>query len=149
MKNILLKLLLIFSILSFSWINYIWNTYADSWTTVIVTEKIPGAWCEEISEKKTNNKKTEKKVIMYKCTIKWWFASVMVMLWKLIKYFTYIAGLWAVLFIIINWILYSMWGAEPSMKDDAKKRITWTLVWLTLLFLSWVFLNLVAPWIYK
>jgi len=149
MKKILIKTILVLSILSFLWINNIWNTYAawktekKDWITVIVTEKIPGAWC--VAEPKPTNWKTQ----MYKCTVQKWFWSIIEMMWKIIKYFTYIASLGGVLFIVLNGILYSMWGAEPSMKDDAKKRIMWTLTWLALLFLSWVILNLIAPWIYK
>ena len=144
MKNILIKLLLVLSLISFSGINYIGNTYAEG-VTVIVTEKIPGSNCVpkwEVDEEKGETQ-------MYECTVEKWFKSIMIMMWKIIKYFTYLASLWGVLFIIVNGMLYSMWGAEPSMKDDAKKRITWTLVWLVLLFLSWVILNLIAPWIYK
>jgi len=44
MKNILIKLLLVLSLISFSGINYIGNTYAEG-VTVIVTEKIPGSNC--------------------------------------------------------------------------------------------------------
>jgi len=143
MKNILIKLLLVFSILSFSWINNIWSTYAVEWVTVIVTEKIPGANCEK--EWAVQDWWTQ----MYKCTVQKWFWSIMAMMWKIIKYFTYIAALGWVLFIILNGIMYSMGWAEPSLKDESKKRILWTLTWLVLLFLSWVILNLIAPWIYK
>jgi hypothetical protein len=157
MKNILIKIILLLSISIFIWLNYISNTYAeDSWkVTVIVTEQIPWAWCEEVkSDWKTKGWLTKKEVEdwetqMYKCEIKKGFWSVIEMMWRIIKYFTFIASLWAVLFIILNGILYSMWGAEPSMKDDAKKRIMWTLIWLVLLLLSWVILNIIAPWIYK
>jgi len=142
MKNILIKLLLVFSILSFSWINNIWSTYAVEWVTVIVTEKIPGANCKPDPTPKDYT-------WTYKCTIKKWFWSIMEMMWKIIKYFTYIAALGWVLFIILNGIMYSMGWAEPSLKDESKKRILWTLTWLILLFLSWVILNLIAPWIYK
>jgi hypothetical protein len=41
-----------------------------------------------------------------------------------------------------------MWWAEASLKDDAKKRITATLIWLVLLFMSWLILHIIAPWIY-
>ena len=144
MKHIIIKLLLVLSIISFSWINYISSTYAEwGWIKVIVTEKIPWANCEKTWEKK------EWETQMYKCTVQKWFKSVIIMMWKVIKYFTYIASLWGVLFIIVNGIMYSMWWAEPSLKDEAKKRIVWTLVWLVLLFLSWVILNMIAPWIYK
>ena len=146
MKTILIKALLILSIISFSGISYLSNTYAADWVKVTVTEEIPGAGCNSItSDADIKAWKTE----MYECTIKKWFGSVIEMMWNIIKYFTFIASLWSVLFIIINGILYSMWGAEPSMKDDAKKRIMWTLTWLALLLLSWVILNMVAPWIYK
>ncbi len=141
MKKLLIKILLLLSLFSFTWITYIANTYAEWWVSVIVTEKIPWANCTE----------TKKiwETQMYSCEIKKWFWSVMSMMWKMIKYFTYLAALWGVLFIIVNGIMYSMWWAEPSMKDNAKKRIVWTLIWLILLFLSWVILNLIAPWIYK
>jgi hypothetical protein len=135
MKKLLSKILLVLSIISFFGISNIWNVYADT-ITVKVTEKIPGAGCTGDTPP-------------YTCEIEEGFWSIMSMFWKIIKYFTYIAALWWVLFIIINGIMYSMWWAEPSFKDDAKKRITWTLIWLILLFLSWVILNLIAPWIYK
>lgn len=161
MKTILIKVLLLLSLISLSLISYISNTYAawdnaKSWNTVnvIVSEQIPGAWCKPITSKwdsgwlsKDDVKKW--KTQMYKCEIQKGFSSVTKMMWNIIKYFTFIASLWAVLFIILNGIMYSMWGAEPSMKDDAKKRIMWTLTWLALLLLSWVILNMVAPWIYK
>lgn len=150
MKNILIKIILIISFISFSWISYIWNTYAaDEWLKVKVTEKIPGAWCIEIKSDWKPWKVKDWETQLYECTIEKWFWTVIVMMWKIIKYFTFIASLWAVLFIVINWIMYSAWWAEPSMKDDAKKRIVWTLIWLVLLLLSWVVLNLIAPWIYK
>ena len=161
MKNILIKIVLIISVSLFILLNYISNTYAadenkDSGkVTVVVTEAIPWAWCKAVqSDWKTPwfiSKEELKawKTQMYKCEIEKWFTSVIKMMWNIIKYFTFIASLWAVLFIILNGILYSMWGAEPSMKDDAKKRIIWTLIWLVLLLLSWVILNIIAPWIYK
>ena len=66
-----------------------------------------------------------------------------------IKYFTYLASLAAVLFIVVNGILYSMAGMDASLKDGAKKRIIKMLLWLVVLMLSGVILNAVAPWIYK
>lgn len=153
MKNIIIKIILIFSI--FTILNV--NSYAATSETasgsggikIIVTEKIPWAWCIEINSKWEAWKAEEWKTQMYECNVQKWFWSVIEMFWKMIKYFTFICALWGVLFIVINWILYSMWWAEPSLKDDAKKRIIWTLVWLVVLFLSWVILNLIAPWIYK
>jgi len=159
MKTILIKVLLVLSLISFLWISYISDTYA-AWDTdkesntvnVIVSEQIPGAWCKKINKSWNYAPNYEPKpweTQMYKCEIQKGFSSVTKMMWNIIKYFTFIASLWAVLFIILNGIMYSMWGAEPSMKDDAKKRIMWTLTWLVLLLLSWVILNMVAPWIYK
>jgi hypothetical protein len=50
---------------------------------------------------------------------------------------------------VINGVMYSMGWMDPWMKDEAKKRISKTLVWLILLFCSWILLNIIAPWIYK
>jgi hypothetical protein len=81
---------------------------------------------------------------VYECYVESGFWSVQLMLWGIVKYFTFIAGIAGVLFLVINGIMYSMWD-----KEEAKKRITKTLVGLIVLFSSWVILNLVAPWIYK
>ena len=70
------------------------------------------------------------------------------MIGKIIQYFTYITALAAVLFIVINGILYSMSGLDAGAKDSAKKRIVQTLLGLVLLFLSGTILNAVAPWVY-
>jgi hypothetical protein len=67
----------------------------------------------------------------------------------MIKYFTFIAGIGGVLFLVVNGIMYSMGWMDAWMKDEAKKRIWKTLSGLIVLLLSWVILNLVAPWIYK
>ncbi len=140
MKKIIIKILLFISILSFFNVNIVWNTYAEG-IKVKVTEKVPWANCGE--------KLPESEWWWYECTVAKWFWSVIIMLWNIIKYFTFIASLWGVLFIIVNGIMYSMWWIDEWIKSDAKKRIVWTLIWLALLFLSWVILNLIAPWIYK
>lgn len=150
MKKIITKLLLIFFLLWIVGINFIDNTFAEKDViTVKTTEKIPGADCKEIPWINTS----EVWPIIpwpstWECKIKPWFGSVMKMMWAIIKYFTFIAGLWGVLFIVINGIMYSMGGMDQGMKDESKKRITKTLVWLILLFLSWAILNMIAPWIY-
>jgi hypothetical protein len=142
MKNILIKLLLIISLL---WISNIWNTYASDWASSNWTIKTSismdfwkilkdSCWWEKWN---------------YYCNVPKWIWLITFFLWKMIKFITYIAALWSVLFIIVNGIMYSMWWLDPSFKDDAKKRIIWTLSWLVLLLSSWVILNLVAPWIYK
>jgi len=38
---------------------------------------------------------------------------------------------------------------DPGMKDEAKKRITATIIGLIILFMSGIILNIIAPWIYK
>jgi len=141
MKNIIIKIMIVLLSMSYIGISTIWNTYAEG-IKVVVVEKIPWAGCTQTSG-------TSKPNITYDCTVEPWFNSMISLMWKLIKYFTYIAWLWAVLFIVINGIMYSMWWADSSMKEEAKKRVVWTLTWLVLLFLSWIILNLVAPWFYK
>ncbi len=145
-KTLIIKILILLSLISFSGINFIWNTYAtdeeSKWIKVTVTEKIPWANCEE--KWKAEDGETQ----MYECTVKKWFWSVIEMLWKIIKYFTYIAALAWVLFIVVNGIMYSMWWADDSFKTESKKRIIATLIWLAVLMLSWVILNAIAPWIY-
>lgn len=67
---------------------------------------------------------------------------------EMIKYATFLAGLAGVLFIVVNGILYSMSGMDAGMKEEAKKRITKTLLGLIVLLLSGFILNAIAPWIY-
>ncbi len=147
MRKILTKLLIIIWIIWFISINNLSITYAEweasSWIKIEVTEKIPWANCSP----KWTAKEWETQ--MYECNVEKWFWAVTVMLGRMIKYFTYIAALAWVLYIIINGIIYSMWWADESFKDESKKRIVATLTWLVLLFLSWIILNLIAPWIYK
>lgn len=141
MKKIILLSVLIASTLGF---NY---TYANGTNeiTVQVTEKMPwmeGCWDNLNKWKKDKN--WNDLTPLYECTIKPGFWSVQKMLAWIIKYFTFIAWIGWVLFLVINGIMYSMWD-----KEEAKKRIIKTLTWLIVLFCSWVILNLVAPWIYK
>ena len=83
------------------------------------------------------------------CNVPTGFSLIMSMMWGIIKYFTYLAGLSAVLFIVVNGILYSMAGINESLKTWAKDRIMKTLIGLVILMLSGVILNTIAPWIYK
>lgn len=141
------KLLILISI----FLSSITFTYADDEGTsttskegvvVTVTEKIPWANCEG---QDTNG---DDVIDSYDCVIERKFGSVVGMIGSIIRYFTFIAGLAGVLYIVINGIMYSMWGIDQGMKDEAKKRIISTLVGLVLLFLSWVILYMIAPWIY-
>jgi hypothetical protein len=65
---------------------------------VKVTEKVPGASCTKIPP---DDK-------LYTCTVQPGFASIMMLLGNFIKYFTAIASLAGVLFIVINGISLSM-----------------------------------------
>jgi hypothetical protein len=144
MKNFFLIILTLFSI-SF-WI----NVYADGegTVTVIVTEKLPWADCDTEKTIPTTSGSDGKEMTVYECQVKKWTAWFFDALSFVIKYFTYIVGLLWVLFIVYNWILYSMWWIDDSSKADAKKRIIWTILGLVLLFLAWTILKLIAPWIY-
>lgn len=108
--------------------------------TIEVTESIPGAWCTRWGSWDGG---------VYTCYVQNGFGGVTSMMGAIIKYFTFIASIAAVLFIVINGILYSMAGINDSLKSSAKERITKTLIWLVLLMTSWLILNAVAPWVYK
>lgn len=107
-----------------------------SHVSIEVTEKVPGANC---SEKSTG---------IYECNLGTGFGAVMNIIGNMIKYATFLAGLAGVLFIVVNGILYSMSGMDAGMKEEAKKRITKTLLGLIVLLLSGFILNAIAPWIY-
>ena len=143
MKKILISLIIVL----ISGISFIWITYAAEWEwiKVTVTEKIPWANCIWVT---TSDAWPIPEEWPYVCTVEPWFWTVTRMMWAMVKYFTFIVWLVWVLFIVFNWIMYSMGWIEQSLKDNAKKKIVQTLIWLTLLLLSWVILNLVAPWIY-
>lgn len=109
--------------------------------TIEVTEPVPGWNCSPSME--------EWKRWIYSCNVPKWFTGVMNMAGEMIRYFTYITALACVLFIVINGVLYSMAWINDSLKTWAKDRITKTLIGLVILMLSWVILNVLAPWIYK
>jgi hypothetical protein len=111
------------------------STSGWNWIEVKVTEKIPWAECDWAPG-------------AYTCTVKPGFGTVMELMWWIIKYFTFLASLGWVLFIVINWIMLSMWGMWWN-KDEIKKRITMTIWWLILLLLSGLILHSIAPWIYQ
>lgn len=137
MKKIIISLLIIIWIWLFS------NTFAnENWhTKVRTTEKVPWVTCDPVPN-------WEEYPNLYDCKVPKWAHWVISMLWDMIKYLTFIALLSWVMFIVYNGILYSMWWADQSLKDESKKRITATLIWLILLLLSWPILKLIAPWIY-
>ena len=83
------------------------------------------------------------------CVVPEWTTWFEIVLSGIIKYIIFIASLAWVLFIVINWILYSMSWFDQSLKDSAKKRIIQTLLGLIVLLLSWIILHTIAPWVYS
>jgi len=145
MKKIILSLLIITSLLFQIEYSFAWESGT---VKVRVTEKVPWVVCEDVKyESWTNSWKSIPN--LYDCNVEKWAKQIVSMLWSIIKYFTYLALLGWVLFIVYNGILYSMWWIDQSMKDDSKKRIVATLIWLILLLLSGPILQIIAPWIYK
>ena len=133
--KIIAKLLIIISLF---WL--IWNisdTYAEWKNVVEVTVKIPWVPCTINENWKTYNCETER-----------WFWAIMLAMWGIIKYFTFIAWLFSVLALVIWWIMYSMWWANEAMKTSAKDYIQKSLLWLIVLLLSWTILYMIAPWVY-
>lgn len=139
----------IFLILSLSFVYF--SSYAVNdeksftWVTMESTVDIPWMNC---TKKDTVSGWTDAETTIYTCNVEKWFSSMLTMVSGMIKYFTYIALVAAVLFIVINGIMYSMSWVDSWMKDEAKKRITKTLIWIILLLLSGYLLNLFFPWIY-
>ena len=132
---------IIISLIIFLWIFSINNTFAE-WETIEVkistdfSSVLPWVCLPQNDDWN------------YICTVPKWINGFEIVMAGLIKYITFIASLAWVLFIVVNWILYSMWGADDSLKTESKKRIVKTLSWLIVLLLSWVILHIVAPWIY-
>lgn len=137
MKKIIKFFILLFMLFSF----YPNFSYWETWKIieVKVSEKVPWANCEP------KNWPCPPEWCI--CKIEPWFNTIQSMIWSIIKWLTAIAALWWVLFIVVNWILLSMWWWDWA--DEIKKRITKTLVWLILLLLSWVILSALFPWIFK
>lgn len=126
------------------------NWWSSTILKVRVTEKVPWADCNPVTKSGSSEPITLSDWNpVYECTIERWFWTVKSTIWQIIKYLTYITWLAGVLYIIINGIMLSMSWLEQSMKDTAKKNIKKVLIWLLLLLLSWVFLNMIAPWIYQ
>jgi cytochrome bd-type quinol oxidase subunit 2 len=113
---------------------------AGSKVVVEVTERIPGADCDE----GTNTTDVTKK--KYKCTVEGGFGSVQKILGAIIKYATFITALCGVLMIVYSGIEYAV---TNDADGESKKRIGQVLAGLVLLFLVGFILNTIAPWIYQ
>ncbi len=132
MKKLIIKFLLILSILTP--FLYIQQTNAIKVNTIISLSPM-------INECKGGEKPY--------CEFGSWTEAIMKLLGGIIKYITFIVWLLAVLFIVVNGIMYSMGWMDQSMKEEAKKRITKTLIGIIILLMTWTILKLIAPWIYK
>jgi len=132
-----MKKILLISLMLLSCFFVFQQVWAAPFVEVQVTEAVPGANCWSADSDG-----------IVTCRVESGFWSVMALFWAMIKYFTMIAALWSVLFIVINGILYSMAWINDGLKTWAKDRIVKTLIGLILLLLSWVILNAIAPWIY-
>jgi len=148
MKKII-KILIVWFLAILSIAMFTKNTYADPKTEtetetasyIYVTEKVPWVDCVPAEDK---NKKWQ-----YKCKVERGFWAIMTIMWNMIKYFTFISGLLAVLTIVVWWIAYSMWWADDAMKTKSKEFIKKSLMWLIILLLSWTILYAIAPWVYN
>jgi hypothetical protein len=149
MKKILSIFIICIWLFATFWIS---TTYAKDENKVIkvtTSEKVPWANCKCVAEEKDSNGNCTWNVHKYECDVATGFWGFLWFMKGALKYITFITGLVGVLYIVVNGILYSMWGIDPSMMDTAKKRIIWTLLGLILLLLSGPLLNLIAPWVYK
>lgn len=140
------KIIKLLTLLLIGTFGLIWATnyaYADGTSAkqeVKVTEKIPWANCSDKPDEKTG---------FYTCTIEWGIGGFYKTIQWILKFFTFITVLAWVLFIVINGIAISMSWVDSGAKEAAKWRITKTIWGLVLLLLSWLILNLVAPWVYQ
>ncbi len=137
MIKIITKLLLILVIFWMLWAYQ--NTYAEweNLNVVEVTVQIPWANCVFDWEKN-----------LYVCKTERWFWAIMIVMWEILRYFTFLAWIFSVLALVIWWIMYSMWWANESLKSTAKEYIQKSLFGLILLLLSWTILYMIAPWVY-
>lgn len=149
MKKIIITISLIISLLfqiEYSFADETKNN-SDS-VKVRVTEEIPWVLCTPVKYESWE-KKWQIVPNLYDCQVEKWVSQIVKMLWNIIKYFTNIAALAWVLFIVYGGIIYSMAWANDSWKEEWKKIIMWAIFWLVLLLLSWPILQMIAPWIYK
>lgn len=140
MKKIILVIALFFGIF-FTDTNIYANSGSSEEPTHVKTRvptKVP--WVDCVSKDKW---------LTYECSVPKSTRWVVKMLWNVLMWFTFITWIAWVLFIVINWILYSMWWVDQELKTKSKERIVKTLIWLVILFSSWYILQLIAPWVYK
>ncbi len=145
MNNLFKKIVLLI-VISFSFFFVTFDTYAIK---VTVTQDLSAIWLPCSAVTKQTQGQIGTKVTWYECEIWVGFWAVTGIIQWLLKYVTFIAALAAVLFIVVNGILYSMAGLDDHLKSDAKHKI-WMMLWgIILLLLSGVVLQVIAPWVYR
>lgn len=139
-----MKKIFLFTILCVMWcfqISWVFAATEDKQISKIivnVTENIPGGNCTKIT--------SGTGAWLYQCEVEPGFKSVQKLIGQIIKWFTAITVLAAVLFIVINGIMLIVGGDDTKAVKD---RIVGGIVWLILVLLSGVILNMIAPWVYK
>lgn len=106
---------------------------------VITNSEMPWVYCVPEEGKKNR----------YTCYVPKDSTALIWTFWWIIKYFAFLTGIFWVLFIVINWIMYSMGWLDQELKETAKKRIIQTIFWLVILFSSGYILQTLAPWFFK
>ena len=118
------------------------SDWDDAPIKVVVTEYVPWANCSsEIKDWELTGR--------YECEVPKWANAVTWLLWDMLEYAIFLVMLWWVLFLVVNWVIYSMWWLDQSLKDWWKDRIKKSLLWLLLLLLAPVVLVLIAPWVFE
>lgn len=124
----------------------------DNWrkVKVVVTEKIPWVTCNSIDEGIVDDNWNIDTAPSWRfeCFVPLGMKGVLIMLGRMIRWFTGIALIWAVLFLVINGIHLSAGWLDGNAKSEVKKRIMMTLGWIILLLLAGPILKLIAPWVY-
>ncbi len=158
MKNIL-KIIFLLSTLFITSLAFATSTSTDYCSSdeakkiegscIYLSTKVPWAVCVWVDSSKKTLKDTLITPTYYWCIVPKWMNWVMTFFGQLIKYFTFIATLAGVLYIVVNGILLSTSWFGWSSKDEVKKRISKTITWLIILLTSWFILATLFPWIYK
>ncbi len=134
MKTIIKKIfLLTIALILVLWINHTFAEWIKVGVPIDFSSVIDGCWWTKWD---------------YYCNVPRWTSWFQIIMAWIIKYLIFIASIAWVLFIVINWVLYSMAWMSDSLKSDSKSRIIKTLIWIILLIMSWIILNLIAPWVY-
>lgn len=124
-------------------------------TTVVVTEKIPGATCDCIAQTTGNNLSasvtscSDPKTRKYSCTVGKWLSGFQDIFREITKWVVYITMLLWVMAIAGAGILWA-WGSESE--EYTKKAKGWVvniLIGLVILFTFRYILWFIAPWIFQ